>query len=111
MDIIESQRESHAQNISELKDTPFLQKYNSQGFNSQNLADYTQIQTPYKNLVSSTQMSRASLSNRHLTDKDEMSVRVGVIGWGRWGAIHLRTLADLRSSGKISEIHVCVHNS
>ena len=52
-------------------------------------------------------MSRASLSNRHLTDKDEMSVRVGVIGCGRWGATHLRTLADLRSSGKISEIHAC----
>ena len=36
-----------------------------------------------------------------------MSVRVGVIGCGRWGATHLRTLANLRSSGKISEIHAC----
>lgn len=36
-----------------------------------------------------------------------MSVRVGVIGCGRWGTTHLRTLADLKSSGKITEIHAC----
>ena len=36
-----------------------------------------------------------------------MSVRVGVIGCGRWGTTHLQTLADLKSSGKISEIHAC----
>ena len=36
-----------------------------------------------------------------------MSVRVGIIGCGRWGTTHLQTLADLKSSGKISEIHAC----
>ena len=107
MDIIESARVSRAEYIGVEGYSFSPEVYNSQGFNSQNLADYTQIQTPQEFVFTDTDEPGASLSNRHLTDKDEMSVRVGVIGCGRWGATHLRTLADLRSSGKF-RIHACI---
>jgi len=36
-----------------------------------------------------------------------MGVRVGIIGCGRWGTIHLNTLNSLKKIGIISEIHAC----
>jgi len=36
-----------------------------------------------------------------------MGVKVGIIGCGRWGSIHLKTLAQLKENGLVSEIHAC----
>ena len=99
-------RVSRAEYI-EGKDIPFLQKFTIHKASILKTLPIIHRFKHLKNLCLSIQMSRASLSNRHLTDKDEMSVRVGVIGCGRWGTTHLQTLADLKSSGKISEIHAC----
>ena len=36
-----------------------------------------------------------------------MGVKVGIIGCGRWGTVHLNTLNSLKKIGTISEIHAC----
>ena len=36
-----------------------------------------------------------------------MTVNVGVIGCGRWGMIHLKTLKKLKNQGLVSKIHAC----
>ena len=36
-----------------------------------------------------------------------MGAVVGVVGCGRWGMTHLKTLEELKSRGLISEIHAC----
>ena len=50
---------------------------------------------------------RATLSNRHATDDNNMGAKVGIIGCGRWGSVHLKTLAKLKQEGLVSEIHGC----
>ena len=50
---------------------------------------------------------RAILSNRHYADWNSMGVKVGIIGCGRWGTIHLNTLNSLKKIGVVSEIHAC----
>ena len=53
MDIIESRR-FHAEYIGVEGYSFSPEVYNSQGFNSQNLADYTQIQTPQEFVFTDT---------------------------------------------------------
>ena len=36
-----------------------------------------------------------------------MGAKVGIIGCGRWGSIHLKTLAKLKEEGFVAEIHGC----
>lgn len=36
-----------------------------------------------------------------------MGVKVGIIGCGRWGTVHLNTLNSLKKMGTVSEIHAC----
>lgn len=36
-----------------------------------------------------------------------MGVKVGIIGCGRWGTVHLNTLNSLKKIGTVSEIHAC----
>lgn len=36
-----------------------------------------------------------------------MGVKVGIIGCGRWGTVHLNTLNSLKKLGTVSEIHAC----
>ena len=36
-----------------------------------------------------------------------MSPAVGVVGCGRWGMTHLKTLYNLKQQGIISSIHAC----
>ncbi len=36
-----------------------------------------------------------------------MGAKVGIIGCGRWGSVHLKTLAQLKQEGFVSEIHGC----
>ena len=36
-----------------------------------------------------------------------MGAKVGIIGCGRWGSVHLKTLAQLKEEGLVSEIHGC----
>ena len=36
-----------------------------------------------------------------------MGVKVGIIGCGRWGTVHLNTLDSLKKIGTVSEIHAC----
>ena len=50
---------------------------------------------------------RATLSNRHRTDENCMGAKVGIIGCGRWGSVHIKTLFQLKQEGLISEIHGC----
>lgn len=50
---------------------------------------------------------RATLSNRHATDDNYMGAKVGIIGCGRWGSVHLKTLVQLKQEGLVSEIHGC----
>ena len=50
---------------------------------------------------------RATLSNRHYADCNNMGVKVGIIGCGRWGTVHLNTLNSLKKIGTVSEIHAC----
>ena len=50
---------------------------------------------------------RATLSNRHATDDNYMGAKVGIIGCGRWGSVHIKTLAQLKQEGFVSEIHGC----
>ena len=50
---------------------------------------------------------RATLSNRHPTDDTNMGAKVGIIGCGRWGSVHLKTLAQLKQEGFVAEIHGC----
>jgi len=50
---------------------------------------------------------RATLSNRHYADCNSMGAKVGIIGCGRWGTVHLNTLNSLKKIGVISEIHAC----
>ena len=50
---------------------------------------------------------RATLSNRHPTDDNYMGAKVGIIGCGRWGSVHLKTLAQLKQEGFVAEIHGC----
>ncbi len=52
-------------------------------------------------------VARATLSNRHDTDSNSMGAKVGIIGCGRWGTVHLNTLNILKQSGIVSEIHAC----
>ena len=51
--------------------------------------------------------ARATLSNRLSTDDNIMSAVVGVVGCGRWGMTHLKTLSMLKDRGLISAIHAC----
>ena len=50
---------------------------------------------------------RATLSNRLSTDDIIMGAVVGVVGCGRWGMTHLKTLGILKDRGLISAIHAC----
>ena len=50
---------------------------------------------------------RAILSNRHYSDCNSMGAKVGIIGCGRWGTVHLNTLNSLKKIGVVSEIHAC----
>lgn len=50
---------------------------------------------------------RATLSNRLSTDDIMMGAVVGVVGCGRWGMTHLKTLGMLKDRGLISAIHAC----
>ena len=52
-------------------------------------------------------MNRATLSNRQSTDDSIMGAVVGVVGCGRWGLNHLKTLRELKTRGLISAIHAC----
>ena len=36
-----------------------------------------------------------------------MGAKVGIIGCGRWGSVHLKTLVQLKQQGFVSEIHGC----
>ena len=36
-----------------------------------------------------------------------MALKVGLVGCGRWGMNHLKTLAELKKTGQISSIHAC----
>ena len=36
-----------------------------------------------------------------------MGAKVGIIGCGRWGSVHLKTLVQLKHEGLVSEIHGC----
>ena len=47
------------------------------------------------------------LSNRQPSHSSGMGSRVGIIGCGRWGTNHLRTLNQLKKLGLVSEIHAC----
>ena len=51
--------------------------------------------------------ARATLSNRLSTDDIIMGAVVGVVGCGRWGMTHLKTLGMLKDRGLISAIHAC----
>ena len=51
--------------------------------------------------------ARATLSNRLSTDDNIMGTVVGVVGCGRWGMTHLKTLSMLKDRGLISAIHAC----
>ena len=51
--------------------------------------------------------ARATLSNRLSTDDNIMGAVVGVVGCGRWGMTHLKTLSMLKDRGLISAIHAC----
>jgi hypothetical protein len=55
--------------------------------------------------------ARATLSNRLSTDDNIMGAVVGVVGCGRWGMTHLKTLSVLKDRGLISAIHACDINS
>lgn len=50
---------------------------------------------------------RATLSNRLSTDDIMIGAVVGVVGCGRWGMTHLKTLGMLKDRGLISAIHAC----
>lgn len=51
--------------------------------------------------------TRAILSNRQSTDDNVMGAVVGLVGCGRWGMTHLKTLSELKNKGLISAIHAC----
>ena len=36
-----------------------------------------------------------------------MALKVGLVGCGRWGMNHLKTLAEFKKTGQISSIHTC----
>mgnify|MGYP001190918196 CR=1 FL=1 len=40
-----------------------------------------------------------------------MALKVGLVGCGRWGMNHLKTLAELKKTGQISSIHTCDINA
>ena len=50
---------------------------------------------------------KATLSNRLSTDDNVMGAVVGLVGCGRWGMTHLKTLSILKDRGLISAIHAC----
>ena len=50
---------------------------------------------------------KATLSNRLSTDDNVMGAVVGLVGCGRWGMTHLKTLSMLKDRGLISAIHAC----
>ena len=51
--------------------------------------------------------NRASLSSRQNIGEDDMTLKIGLVGCGRWGMNHLKTLAELKKTGQISSIHAC----
>ena len=51
--------------------------------------------------------TRATLSNRQSIDDNVMGAVVGLVGCGRWGMTHLKTLNTLKNKGLISAIHAC----
>ena len=36
-----------------------------------------------------------------------MGLTIGLVGCGRWGAVHLRTLQNLKSTGHVRRVVVC----
>ena len=36
-----------------------------------------------------------------------MALKVGLVGCGRWGMNHLKTLVELKKMGQVSSIHAC----